>query len=93
MSNTTMSSSALKKYETELEMFESKIKQHCNELESNMSACAGTLSDETSKAALRRGHQVVIDILECLNPTQKILEKVRELIYELEHEENNSMSF
>lgn len=81
---TEMDLVALKGYANELESFKSRVNKHCNDLETGIGSCANYMLDENSQKALRKGQQVAVDIKTCLYPVELILEKVYQIIHEME---------
>lgn len=86
-----MSLTELRRFEAALNTFESDVTNNCNRMLQGISNCRSYMQkDENAKKALDRGEQLVTDIKACLNPTQLLLEKIREMIKQYESEDELS---
>ena len=85
MSNMTeMDLVALKGYASELESFKSRVNKHCTDLETGIGSCSNYMLDENSQKALQKGRQVAVDIKACLYPVEMILERIYQIIHDME---------
>ena len=80
MENTQISLAELKAFESALETFKDNILQHCRNLEDGISGCQQFMKDQPSQKALQDGQMLCDDIKSCLNPTEKLLDKIRNMI-------------
>ena len=81
---TEMDLVALKGYASELESFKSRVNKHCNDLETGVGSCSNYMLDENSQKALQKGRQVAVDIKACLYPVEMILERIYQIIHDME---------
>ena len=81
---TEMDLVALKGYASELESFKSRVSKHCNDLETGIGSCSNYMLDENSQKALQKGRQVAVDIKACLYPVEMILERIYQIIHDME---------
>ena len=77
---TEMDLHALQSFKNALETFKQNVETHCKTLEGGISSCQKFMKDANSQKALREGQQVCVDIRACLNPTEQLLELVRNAI-------------
>ena len=81
---TEMDLVALKGYASELESFKSRVNKHCTDLETGIGSCSKYMLDENSQKALQKGRQVAVDIKACLYPVEMILERIYQIIHDME---------
>lgn len=75
-----MSLQALKEFESVVENSKEKLRQACDKMDEGISMCASGMKDEPSQKALRDARQITAEIRECLDPTEKLLILVKDLI-------------
>lgn len=72
---------ALQSFAKALENFKYSVDTHCKNLEGGIVGCQRFMKDANSEKVLREAEQVCMDIRACLNPTEMLLERVRQAIY------------